>query len=161
MEKINKAIVKWFWIALISSILFVAGIPAIIFGAIFKKWILMSLGILCVAFNFYALPFFWIAYGEKFGYKRLIFAITQEHILLVDQLQVHLSKSYKDIQTMIQKSINKGYLTGYYFNGNSLQLNTRQNPNEKLLETRCLTCGANYSYKIKENPICPYCGKLN
>lgn len=161
MEKIKKSIIIWFWVAFICSIVCVSGIPMIVFGAIFKKWILMSFGILFVVFNFYALPFFWIAYGEKFGYKRLIYSITEEHILSTNELAIHLNKNPKDIQNLIRKSINRKYLVGYIYDGNLLSVNTYQNPNKKLVETRCYTCGANYFYVITENPICPYCGKLN
>ena len=161
MEKINNKSKCLFIISIISSLLFVLGIPMIILGAVNDITIVMILGIIFTAINFYAIPLLWIRYATIQNYKRLIFCIVNENIYSVEQLSLHLSLNINETKKRIQYCFGKGYLIGYLFNGTNILLNDNINHKDKLIFVQCKNCGASYTFSKQEQGFCPYCNTLN
>ena len=71
MEKVNRSVRRLLFAALLSTALFVIGIPALIIGATHTdSWgaggtALMVAGIVATAADFYAAPILWVTYGNR------------------------------------------------------------------------------------------------
>ena len=161
MEVIEKALRKQFFVCMFFSVGAVAGIPAIVFGAILRWWAMLAVGAAFVLVGFYGLPFFWVAYGSKAGLKRVVFAVVREHLLSVQAISRQLNKNEAEIRTKLDKCFEKGYIVGYIREGDFLRLNTNLPPSEEEVNAECAYCGAKYSHKLTELPKCPYCGGGN
>lgn len=156
MNSIQKAVNRAFVLSLILSIAIVAGIPAIIFGATNKWWILLALGITCSVIGFYCAPIAWTKYGELRNLARLVSAIAEEHIYTVQELAVHLSLTEKKVRKSLDKCFQKSYLQGYRRDKDKIILNEGTALEKTQFVAECPNCGAKFSY-TRENPHCPYC----
>ena len=158
MKKLKREMNIYFWVSLMTSILFVVGIPLIpIFAG--KDWIIASMGILFTVYGFYGMPLLWVKYGSFFGMKRLVEAITEEHILTVNQLAMQLQISEIDAKNKVLKAMNKKYITGFIFDGVRLTLNENKRPAYKVEVRTCENCAARL--EITDNEVyCPYCGTI-
>ncbi len=161
MELVEKAIHKTFIGALVSTILFVVGIPMIIFGAINQLFVIMGIGIAFVVVNFYAMPILWINLGTKKGYKKVVLAINNEHIYTVAQLAQHLSKKHGAMKATVSTCFEKGYLTGYLFDGENIKKNFNKPQEEPRIVAECEGCGAHFDYPQSAKGVCPYCGRIH
>lgn len=158
MEKIIKKKRIWFFISLLASILFVVGIPLIpVFVG--KNWAIAIMGIVFVVFGFYSMPFFWLKYSSFFGLKRVLEAITYEHIYSVKDIAIQLQKTEQDVKNIIIKLINKRYLVGYLFDGFDLKLNNNVKAQKKLDVNVCSNCGARITVE-EHKTHCEYCGAI-
>ncbi|MFR3346866.1 MAG: hypothetical protein ACLTSK_02445 [Christensenellales bacterium] len=66
MERLKKRQAKVLTAAVVMSVLFVVGIPAIILGATNEIWALMILGIIFTVAGFYGMPLVWVSYASGF-----------------------------------------------------------------------------------------------
>ena len=160
MKKANQDKIKALIFALIATVLFIGGIPAIILGAGGRSPVVMWVGIVLVVLNFYVMPIAWIQYGEKGRLVRLVSAITQEYVMKTEDLSAHLSRTADEIKADIRLCVEKGYLKGYVFDGTELRINSNRNPVYEMIPVICPNCGAKFAYKRTEQPVCPYCGLL-
>ena len=86
MEKVNRSVRCTFAAALISTLLFVIGIPMLIIGATHTDaWgaggtALMVAGIVFTAADFYAAPILWVTYGNRRTLERVVFGLSLIHI---------------------------------------------------------------------------------
>jgi len=160
MERIDRRLRLLFILSLVSSVLFVAGIPMIILGALHAKFV-MVLGIVFTAADFYAMPMLWVAYGNARANRRLVYAVTRENLLTVPLLAVQLNLPAEQVRERLTVCIQKLYLTGYFFDGETLTLNTRTAPSDEILVAECESCGARLEYHPGETPTCPYCGTVH
>lgn len=156
MKSVQRAQKRAFIFSLILSVAFVAGIPAIVFGTIYKWWILMAVGIVCTVCGFYGCPIAWTGYGEIRSLSRMVFAIAEEHIYTVNELSQQLSLSEKEVRNRLDKCIKKRYLLGYRKEGDKIILNEGTALDKKQFAYKCPNCGASFFY-TRENPCCPYC----
>lgn len=156
METINKATRAMLIAAVVCSVLFVAGIPMIVLGAVNKLWPVMVLGIVFTGGGFYATPLLWVGYGGKVTLKRLVYAIEAEHIYTVPELAEQLSKRPKEIRGLLDTCFNKRYLAGYKRAGDTLVLNEGKALADAEHAAECPYCGAKFSYKGTD-AVCPYC----
>ena len=158
MKKIKKEMYISFAISLTMSVMFVAGIPLIpIFAG--NNWPLAIVGIVCTVVGFYGMPLMWIKYGSYFGIKRVVIAITEEHILTTSEISMYLQMREQDVKNHIVKAINKRYITGYFFDGQVLTLNERVKPSRKVEVNKCKSCGAIVEV-TSEEVKCSYCGTI-
>ena len=141
----------------------VAGVPMIVFGAINMGGltILMVAGIVFVVLGFYGTPLVWVSYGNKVSLKRVVYAVDREHLLTVQEISAQLSKPEKAVRGMLDQCFQKGYLVGYVRKGDEIFLNEARAPEETLHAAVCPSCGAKYTYKAGEQPVCPYCGSMS
>lgn len=156
MKSIEKTLKNSLILSICLSVGFVAGIPAIVLGAVNEITAVMVIGIILTVIGFYGTPMAWINYGANRSLKRLINAIKEEHLYSVQELAVHLSQSEKVIRTNLNKCFLKGYLTGYKKDGDNIILNEGVDLNKKEYSASCPFCGAKFTYTI-DNPRCPYC----
>lgn len=161
MNAVNKAVRKQLILSLVLSCMLVAGIPMIIFGASNKLWFLMAAGILFTVLGFYGTPMAWVSYGNKVGLRRVVYAVTREHLLAVEKISAQLGKPEKNIRALLDECFQKGYLPGYVRQGDTISLNEAKAPEETLHAAVCPYCGAKYTYRGTEEPVCPYCGAMS
>ena len=160
MDAIEKALKRLLVLSIAFSVMFAAGIPLIPVGASKGLWALMIVGIVFTAAGFYGTPMLWTAYGARRGLRRLVYAVTKEHLLTVTELASQLGKSEKNVRSMLTDCFNRGYLVGYVRKGDELAPNEAQAPFEKLHAAECKYCGAKFTYKGAD-AVCPYCGAMN
>lgn len=156
MKPIQKALKRAFITALILTVAFVGGIPAIVFGAIHRWWILMAFGIVCTVAGFYGCPIAWINYGGVRSLARLVSAIVDEYIYSVQGLSAQLSLSEKETRRRLDKCFQKRYLLGYRREGDNIVINEGTALDKKQFAAECPNCGAKFLY-TRDDPRCPYC----
>ncbi len=161
MKYINKAVNKSLFIAILLTVMLVGGIPAIVFGAISGLTILMVAGIVCTVIGFYGTPVAWVGFAEKNKLKRVVFAVTEEHLYTVQKISAQLQQDENTVRNTLTTCFNKGYLIGYVRDGDNVYPNNEKAMNEREITVKCDFCGAPFSYKISEvSPVCPYCGNI-
>ena len=155
MKNVKKDEMKMLIISIVASVLFVVGIPLI---AMFsgKNWVVMTLGIVFVVFGFYGSPLLWISYAGKRKTKRVVEAVVEENLLTNSEIAQQLSMREKDVQTEVYKAINKKYLVGYIYDGETIKLNDKQKPMQKLHIKKCNNCGGKLEQE-GDKWHCPYC----
>lgn len=156
MKPVQKALKRALITALILTVAFVAGIPAIVFGAVNRWWVLMALGILCAVVGFYGCPIAWINYGGVRGLARLVSAVVDEYIYSVQGLSAQLSLSEKETRRRLDKCFQKRFLLGYRREGDNIVLNEGAALDKKQFAAECPNCGAKFLYTC-DDPRCPYC----
>ena len=158
MKKINKDVKVLFCWAIIASILFVVGIPLIpIFAG--KNWFVMALGIVFVVFGFYGTPLLWVAYGSKRSLKRVVEAITEEHLYSNKDIALHIQTTEQNVKDQIIKAIRKKYITGFVYDGIELHLNEKQKQMNMVEVNKCKNCSAALTV-TQEKIYCKYCGTI-
>ena len=146
-----------FW-AIFGSIGFVIGIPMIIIGAANKMTAVMVLGIVFTAFDFYACPILFSIYGGVNTLKKVVKAVEIDRIYDVKNIAVQTGLNEEIVKADILKCIEKGYITGLLFDGETLRFNDNRKAERRTLHTKCPNCGAPIDYYADEAPVCPYCG---
>ncbi len=155
MEKLNKAKNKLFITSLIFTIMLIVCVPMIVIFA-GKNWILMTMGIIFAVLGFYGTPIAWVQYGEISSLSRFIEVIEKENILSVSSLATHFQLNENIIKSKINKCIEKGYLTGFIFDGKILTHNEIKKKEKVLKKVKCENCGANLE-RVEGGWYCPYC----
>lgn len=149
---------KNFWIALILSVMLIAGVPMIILGATNKIGVLLGIGIAFTALGFYCCPIGWVMYGEAKFRAALVSAIECEGTVTVDALVAQFGKPRNKIVADIRKLIEKRYLAGYSFDGETLvYARKKERPKERIYVGKCPSCNAIMEY-ADGKVSCPYCG---
>lgn len=143
--------------AIIITVLFVAGIPMIPVGATTGIYAVMGVGIALTAAGFYATPIIWTIYGSNVGLKRIVHAVTEEHLYSVREIAAQLSLNEKNVRDQLTKCFNKNFLPGYKRDGDNIVLNENIAAGKKESFYECPYCGAKFTY-TKDNARCPYCG---
>ena len=129
----------------------------IVFGATKSLWILLVLGIVCTVFGFYGMPILWVNFGSLKTLKRVVDAVMEENLTSVSEIASQLQLSERTTKDYIRKAINKKYITGFIYDGNTLVPNEKQAPKKKMSQNRCPSCGG-VMEKTDTGWICPYCG---
>lgn len=149
-------------IAIIITILLVAGIPILIVGATHLHEnggfvAMLVIGIVSVVVGFYGTPIAWVQVHSASRRVTLVRAVNEEHLYTVRELAARLNVISKEASLLMGECLRKGYLTGYLREGDRLYLNenTELKPTEYSVE--CNRCGAYVTYTEKDAK-CPYCG---
>lgn len=153
-----KGAKKNFWIAIVLSVMLVGGVPMIVLGATNKIGVLLGAGIAFTVLGFYGCPLGWVMYGEAKFRAALVGAIECEGTVTVDALVAQFGKPKNKIVADIRKLIEKRYLAGYAFDGETLvYASKKERPKERVYVGKCPSCNAIMEYadgKVR----CPYCG---
>lgn len=160
MNKIKKSAYIWFIIAFVGTVLFVGGIPMIIFGASKHITPLLVLGIICTGFNFYFMPIAWTVYGGRKKYLRIIQAVREENIVTVQQLSQILSTPENQMIADVKAMFEKGYMKGYLFDGQKITINQNRKLQGNKVTIKCRNCGANVIVNENQQSVCRYCGTI-
>lgn len=160
MKRLKKRQRKVLAAALIMSVLFVAGIPAIVLGAINKIWAVMILGIICVVAGFYGMPLVWVSYGSGFSLLRVVELVERDNVYTVEEIARQVNSSEKEVLRKIRKALDKRYIEGFLLVDDSrLKLNENIRQQRARAAAKCPNCGA--AVEIAEvDANCPYCGTL-
>ena len=159
MDKLLKKQRTLFIWSMLSTILFIVGIPLIpIFAG--SNTLLMVLGIVFTVYGFYATPLFWVFYGTQGIKKRVYVAITEEHLLTNREIAMQLQVSERDVYQTINYLIKKMILTGYLYNGVELTLSNKRKPEKEIIINKCKQCGASIEHYGEANAKCLYCGTI-
>ena len=161
MDGIRKVTDRNFRRALLWSVLFVAGIPMIVFGAINLKqgilWILMMVaGIIFTAGGLFFVPISWIKYAGKRRLCRLAIVISGMSDSTIDIIGDTVGRTQEETRADVRTLLRNGWLPGYTF--------VDQEDRVKRTETLdmhhavCEYCGASFEFK-GTNAKCPYCGR--
>ena len=116
MEKVNRSVRCTFAAALISTLLFVIGIPMLIIGATHTDvWgaggtALMVAGIVFTAADFYAAPLLWVTYGNRRTLQPVVFGVEKQGLTTVARLAAHLRGEEDDARGFLGAAFAKGYL---------------------------------------------------
>ena len=157
MSKYKKDKSLMLFFAILLSVLFVVGIPGIILSA-GKNYIIMAICIIFVAGGFYVMPILWVQFASLCSLGRLIYAVENEYIYTVKDLAIYLNKDEKTAKSEINRCIQKRYLTGYLFDGETLTLNENKKVGKTVKTVVCSGCGATVNISDGLNR-CEYCGK--
>ena len=160
MSNLKKSAFIWFIIAFVGSVLFVGGIPMIIFGAIKHITPIMILGIICTGLNFYFMPIAWIIYGGRKKYLRITQAVKEENIVTVQQLSQTLSTPENQMILDVKAMFEKGYMKGYLFDEQKITLNQNRKLEGNKVTIKCPNCGANVVVNENQQSVCSYCGTV-
>ena len=160
MSNLKKSAFIWFIIAFVGSVLFVGGIPMIIFGATKHITPIMILGIVLTGFNFYFMPIAWTVYGSRKKYLRISQAVKEENIATVQQLSQNLSADENQMIANVKAMFEKGYMKGYLFDGQKITLNQNRKLEGNKVTIKCPNCGANVVVNENQQSVCPYCGTV-
>lgn len=158
IKNAGNGVKKNFRIALALSLMLIAGIPMIIVGATNKIWIVMAIGIAFTVLGFYGCPIAWVMYGEAKFRVALVSAIECEGSVTVSGLAAQFGKPKNKIAADIRKLIEKRYLVGYVFDGETLSFaQKKERPKERIWVGKCPSCNAVMEY-ADGKVYCPYCG---
>lgn len=159
MEKINRKVGGLLISAICSAIALVCGIPMIILGAANGLTALTVIGIILTAFDFYACPVLFSIYGSARSVQRTAKAVNEEHIYDVKNISRQTGKNEDCVKQEIFKCLEKGYISGFLFDGEKLAFNENVKADKQTLYYKCKSCGATVTYFSNEHPpVCPYCG---
>lgn len=166
MEKVNRSVRSTFLAALLSTLLFVIGIPMLIIGATHTEaWgaggtALMIAGIVFSAADFYAAPILWVTYGNRRTLSRVVFGVEKQGLTTVERLASHLRVKEDDARSQLDVCFAKGYLDDYVRDGDTIKkIVPAQDPDEVEHDVECPSCAAKFTYRGAAGK-CPYCGTV-
>lgn len=166
MEKVDRSLRRTLAAALISSILLVVGIPMLVIGAThLGAWgaggiVLMVVGIVLAAVDFYAMPLLWVAYGSRRVLAQVVFCIERRGLSTVERLASHLRAKEDDVRSWLDACFQKGYLDDYVRAGDTVtRLVPAPDPTETEHDAECPSCAARFTYRGVSGR-CPYCGTV-
>lgn len=162
MEKAFADLGKRKTLAIILSVMLVAGVPILIVGATRLHQnggfvAMLVIGIVFTVLGFYGTPLAWVQVGTASRRAMLVRAINEEHLYTVQELAVRLDITEKDASAFMRECMQKGYLTGYMRDGDRLILNENVALGPKEYSVECSHCGA-YVTCSEKDAKCPYCG---
>ncbi len=158
MNAINRAVKKSLVVALLLTFALPLGGVLLGVGLSIGQPAVWAIGIACLAGGFYGCPVAWGMYSGKASLRRLIRAVTEEHLYTERELSMQLGISEKEVHNRINECFSKGYLVGYIRTADGIALNENQALTEKEYAVECPACGAKYSYTKGTSSNCPYCG---
>ena len=139
-----------FFISLLTSIGFPAGVVALILGATNEKTLLMVLGLILLVVCFFALPFVWLKFASLLPKARLVNAVTKKGVKDIDVLANIFRKTPQEITIILNDLIAKGYLDHSVLYEEEVK---------SVVTYKCPNCGA--PLIVKENSrVCEYCSAV-
>ncbi len=158
MNAINRAVKKSLGVALFLTFALPFGGALLGVGLAIGQPAVWAIGIAFLAAGFYGCPVAWVAYSGKASLRRMIRAITEEHLYTEREISMQLGLSEQEVHRRINECFSKGYLVGYIRTSDGIALNENQALAETEYVVQCPACGAKYSYTKGTSANCPYCG---
>lgn len=147
-------------VAILLTVFLPAGILGIIFGASKHITILLIAGIIATVLGFYGAPIAWIGVGTIKSNGVILNLIENENIYTVTDLASQTMRKPDEVRNSINQLILKGYLKGYLFKNDILEINTNQKQTGDVREkTKCPNCGGPMEFD-GINYVCSYCGNV-
>ncbi len=154
ITKMKKKIKRIFATAVFMSVGFAAGVPLTILGAVNGMWVLMALGIACIAAGFYGTPLMWVRYGNMRRRSAYLAAICEDGITDIDELAETFRASIQTARDNVNYLITNRYLTGYAVKNDKLENTTER---KKRILKKCAYCGMTAD---KDTVKCPNCNAV-
>lgn len=153
MKSIKKHCISLFIFSMISSLMFVCGIPFIIMGAKSNK-ILMIVGIIFTVWGFYGSPILWINFAQSKRLLTIYEQVTIDKILSASQIALNNNQTIDVVTENLKTLLQKRFLTGYIINekGELSKFEGKFN----IINNKCPTCGANME-RDGDKLYCSYC----
>ena len=158
MDRLVKDTGKFFWTALIMSILVPFGVLLIVFGAILATWygwIMLAVGVAICVCGFYVMPIMWVKFGEYKRMQRIAKSITDENVYYIDMLAQRFAVRPNMMCDYVRTLIAKQYIVGYVFNNKRFVMKLQQ----RTVSVHCPNCGSNVNVYGADG-ICEHCGTL-
>ena len=159
MEKMKKQITTLLVCAIVLSVMFPTGIVGVILAAVYDITPLIIISAVMTGFCFYAVPIMWTSFGAKKQHQRVLSCVEVDRFESVQKISSATQLSKDEVAGIIKLLISKGYLHGYAFDGEKLQVieEGKLKTISKSGKIKCPNCGATYQAGDK-NDTCPYCG---
>lgn len=165
MDGIRKVTERSFWKAVIYSILLVAGIPMIIFGAAIgfgedsaiMIWVFIA-GIFFTATGVVFVPILWVKYARKKRLCRLAIVISGMTDSTIDIIGDTVGRSQPETRDDVRMLLRNGWLPGYTFVDQEDRV--KRTDSLDIHHAICAHCGASFEFKGTDCK-CPYCGRYH
>ena len=153
MKKLQKTLTTLLIVATVMSVLYAAAVVGLILSIGKIQW-LMIVCIVYLGAGFYAVPIVWINYGDKVTLSKIVRAVYSDKLYDVKSIAMQVSDTEQNVVNNIRKCIDKRYIAGLLFDGETLTVNERR---EQVAQRKCPNCGAPLE---KKNGVltCEYCG---
>lgn len=154
MEKVKKSVKKYLILSLVFTVMFVAGIPAIILCATNGITWGLVLGIVATVLGFYGCPILWVNYGNELKNYRIANMIVEQNITDIAMLANNCGENVEEMRKTVNLLISKLYIKGFVLEGTTLKPTVKKQEVVDRVFT-CPACGAKNGKSAKQ---CKYCG---
>lgn len=164
MDGIKKVTTKSLYKALLWTILLIAGVPMIIFGAISGAhghvwgWIMMAAGILFTLTGLVFVPLSWVWYAHKKRLCRLAIIISGMTDTTIDIIGDTAGRTQEETRNDVRTLLRNGWLPGYTFVDQEDRV--KRTNTLDIHHAVCKHCGASFEFR-GTNAECPYCGRYH
>lgn len=164
MDGIKKVTTKSLYKALLWTILLIAGVPMIIFGAISGAhghvwgWIMMAAGILFTLTGLVFVPLSWVWYAHKKRLCRLAIIISGMTDTTIDIIGDTAGRTQEETRNDVRTLLRNGWLPGYTFVDQEDRV--KRTNTLDIHHAVCSHCGASFEFR-GTNAECPYCGRYH
>ena len=164
MDGIKKVTTKNLYRALLWTILLIAGIPLIIFGAISGAhgqiwgWFMMVAGIIFTALGIVFVPLTWVWYARKKRLCRLAIIISGMTDSTIDIIGDTAGRTQEETREDVRILLRNGWLPGYTFVDQEDRV--KRTSSLDVHHAICNYCGASFEFKGTDSK-CPYCGRYH
>ena len=164
MDGIKKVTTKNLYRALLWTILLIAGIPLIIFGAISGAhgqiwgWFMMVAGIIFTALGIVFVPLTWVWYARKKRLCRLAIIISGMTDSTIDIIGDTAGRTQEETREDVRILLRNGWLPGYTFVDQEDRV--KRTNTLDIHHAVCEYCGASFEFKGTDSK-CPYCGRFH
>ena len=164
MDGIKKVTTRNLYRALLWTILLIAGVPLIVFGAISGSnghvwgWFMMIAGILFTALGVVFVPLTWVWYAKKKRLCRLAIIISGMTDSTIDIIGDTAGRSQEETRNDVRTLLRNGWLPGYTFVDQEDRV--KRTNSLDIHHAVCKHCGASFEFR-GTNAECPYCGRFH
>ena len=149
MKKAKQSKSIWLAVVILTAITTVGALPGLILSAINDITWLMAVCLVVFIHGFFGITFYALALGGASRDVRVVDAVVNCHLTTVNDISMYVHTAYGTTAESIRRSMKKGYIKGYIFDGEELK------PIEPPKESRCEYCGRALP---PTSTYCPYCG---
>ncbi len=159
MERFFKKVRVNLIVCIALSVMFVAGIPMVVLGALDlgHKLYIFIFGIAFVVGGFYGMPFFWLNYAKLVKRKQMLILIRQGVCSYAGIAQAMEMKE-KYVRKHIYALIRGDYISADLVTDAPIYIQPEIEEVAKAVV--CNGCGVSF-VKTDDVQACPYCGKYN
>lgn len=149
MEKAKQSKSIWLGVVILTAITMSAALPGLIVCAVYGITWLMAICIVLLVHGFFGTTFYALALVGASRDIRVVDAVLNCHLTTTTDISMYIHAPIDTTIEAIRRSLKKGYIKGYIFDGNDLK------PIEPPKDNCCAYCGRALSPTAIE---CPYCG---
>lgn len=149
MKKAKQSKNIWLAVVIITTVTAVAALPGLIISAVNDITWLMAVCLVVFIHGFFGITFYALALVGARRDARVVDAVVNCNLLTLNDISMYVHSDLNSTAESIRRSMKKGYIKGYIFDGNELL------PIEPPKDNCCEYCGRTLPPTAIE---CPYCG---